>query len=355
MECVASTPESAPAARLGGLDALRGIAACVVAFGFHAQFMFVEGAIPKDMGGSVGQWLRAFGWTAVDLFFVLSGFVFAHVYIGRSGSQQISLGEFAIARIARLYPLHLATLLLCALAFAGNASIGIGAFAAHLVMAQALVMPTGHTFNGPSWSLSVEAICYCIFAAGLWGRRDRLLPVTAIAIAVGLAGTQFYTSDEGLNAPGAISRGLLGFFIGQALWRGHRLLARVPSSALAILALLGLIVDPAPFAVVLPLSLLTWPALVLLATRLPLMEARPLIWLGDRSYAIYLLHMPIIDMVYLLTRGGLIGSFVTVVAAHVALILVTLLLADISYRRFELPLRHKVRAAFTRRPDLLRA
>ncbi|MBS0476472.1 MAG: acyltransferase [Proteobacteria bacterium] len=330
--------------RLAGLDALRGIAACVVAFGYHAQYLFAPETFAPGWGGAIGAWLRTLGWTAVDLFFVLSGYVFAHVYLrGTDLETTRGQGAFWIARIARLYPLHLIMLLACAGLFRADSANSSFAFAAHLLMAQALVAPVGHTFDGPTWSLSVEMLCYTVFAFAAAGGWRVLRGVTLAAIGLGFAGILTFGASPQLATASVIARGLFGFFIGQLLWRGRAHHARAPTLALAAALAAGLWLSTAARAgPVLPLTLLAWPALLLLGLRLPLLSAKPLTWLGDRSYAIYLLHIPMIDFVAFST-GGVRGGDMAIVAAHIGFAACTLAAADLTYRRFELPARKWVR------------
>src|SRR3569832_1585964 len=51
------------------------------------------------------------GYLGVELFFVLSGFILCHVYLQGAGEGRFKYGSFLWARLARVYPLHLATLL----------------------------------------------------------------------------------------------------------------------------------------------------------------------------------------------------------------------------------------------------
>src|SRR5437868_4606230 len=103
--------------RLTSLDALRGIAALAVVV-WHWQHFFAIG------GGWQRGWTRDMqpffavlkplylqGWAAVDLFFVLSGFVFFWLYGDTVRTREIGTGRFAWLRASRLYPLHLAMLL----------------------------------------------------------------------------------------------------------------------------------------------------------------------------------------------------------------------------------------------------
>ncbi|SLJ86455.1 acyltransferase family protein [Novosphingobium mathurense] len=91
--------------RLTRLDGLRGLAACGVAFLYHTQQLF-----PAGMHGDeprLYHWIYDWGWTLVDLFFLISGYIFAHVCLGQNageGSEPLTRGrlaDFAVARFAR--------------------------------------------------------------------------------------------------------------------------------------------------------------------------------------------------------------------------------------------------------------
>ncbi|HKU54954.1 MAG TPA: acyltransferase family protein, partial [Rhizomicrobium sp.] len=79
------------------LDALRGVGAIAVMAG-HAGIV-------------LNAYMPPFMYLAVDMFFVLSGFVLAHAYDGKFAGG-LSVGAFLKARIARLYPIYLIGLVL---------------------------------------------------------------------------------------------------------------------------------------------------------------------------------------------------------------------------------------------------
>src|SRR4029077_5875685 len=98
---------SGSAQQLASLTPLRGIAALwAVLFHFCWYFPAIH---PERYTGAVYK-----GYLAVDLFFVLSGFVITHVY--REGFARRVTGrrywDFLKARVARVYPLHLTVLLI---------------------------------------------------------------------------------------------------------------------------------------------------------------------------------------------------------------------------------------------------
>ena len=79
------------------LDLVRGIAACAVLV-YHTDFMF-----------GLRHQLLPGGYLAVDLFFVLSGFVLSLNYQNAIASGEISFRKYLTVRLARLYPLFVAT------------------------------------------------------------------------------------------------------------------------------------------------------------------------------------------------------------------------------------------------------
>src|SRR5947209_1332724 len=162
------------AEQLASLTPLRGIAALwVVLFHFCWYFPAIH---PERYTGAVYK-----GYLAVDLFFVLSGFVITHVY--KEGfAQRVTAWryrDFLKARVARIYPLHIAVLLLfVATAIAERAATyalkgsvepiplmgerSLGGLLANLVMLHGL-WARELSWNDPSWSISLEFLAYLLF------------------------------------------------------------------------------------------------------------------------------------------------------------------------------------------------
>lgn len=341
---MADTLPSTVPGRLARLDGLRGLAAMVVVF-YHCRLMFAEGVFAS--AGPIVGWLHGWGWAFVDLFFLISGYIFAHVY-GQAGalSGGRALADFAVARFARLYPLHIVMLVVTAFLFAGKPGSDAAAFGAHLLMAQAFVRPFADTFDGPSWSLTIECLCYAVFAAAAFA-GPRVLAALTLAAVVWAAGTLALQGPPGGPWSGDLApRGILGFFMGQALWRGRAICARIPAALLLAGLVAGLILAAGPLSPLVPLDLLGWPAALLLALRLPVMGGRVMLWLGDRSYGIYLMHMPLLEFV---TKrfGPFEGGFAAVAALHLVVIAAVLVLADAALRRIEQPARRLIRAGWS--------
>ncbi|MDP2259354.1 MAG: acyltransferase [Caulobacter sp.] len=117
------------------------------------------------------------GYLGVELFFTLSGFILCHVYLSAFGEGRFRYGDFLWNRLARVYPLHLATLL-------GMIALGVGAGAAgfavdagilsweslpaNVLLLQAWGLAPQAAFNHPSWSISAEWFAYLTFPISAW-------------------------------------------------------------------------------------------------------------------------------------------------------------------------------------------
>ena len=149
------------------LTALRFAAAAWVV-SFHYWPVLAGAAIPM---------LVQKGYLGVEMFFVLSGFILCHVYLRGFGDGTFRYGAFLWARVARVYPLHLAVLLgVAALAVvAGAAGLAVDSnladwrsFPANLLLLQAWGLAPEAAFNHPSWSVSAEWFAYLSFPAFAW-------------------------------------------------------------------------------------------------------------------------------------------------------------------------------------------
>ncbi|MEI9906388.1 MAG: acyltransferase [Asticcacaulis sp.] len=147
-----------------------------------------------ELNASVSFGLVDKGYLGVDLFFILSGFILSYVYLEGFGGKTFDYGEFVNHRLARVYPLHIATLAFTLLLIAAAAVKGMqldenasnwAALPAHLLLVQAWGLAPTASFNHPSWSISAEWFAYLSFpvtAALAWRLRNR--PVLAVGLAV---------------------------------------------------------------------------------------------------------------------------------------------------------------------------
>jgi peptidoglycan/LPS O-acetylase OafA/YrhL len=281
--------------RIPGLDALRGLAALLV-LAFHARGL----ALPSEVLGH--------GYLAVDLFFVISGFVLARAY--DAGLAAGKGADFMRKRVKRLYPMALLGLLLGAAIWLASGKDTASTLL--LTVLGLLFVPfTGgrdvFPLNGPQWSLMWELVAnlaYALVAPWLTTRRLVLLVMAggvahaALVMTQGTGSLGPYGHTWWTGAP----RVVFGFFAGVLLARlaaEGRL--KVPAAPIvAILAVVVLVLSPpvpeagrAVFDLV--AALVVFPLLVASAARAEVGRSRPVLdGLAGISYALYALHIPIV-------------------------------------------------------------
>lgn len=217
------------------LTGIRGLAACLVML-YHVG--------SAQYGGSLG----ANGYLAVDLFFILSGFVMALTYARNFETAPLApaLGNFLLKRVARIYPLYIfMTVFMALLDFAGRAEPA-HEFPYHVVMANGVMMQAwaiGQSLDTVSWSISTEYAAYLLFPLlvmlPLRGKASVQILVAALCVAlVGMISllptealhTSIYgglkrhgpldVSDGG--TPWPLLRCLAEFLLGMLVWRATR-------------------------------------------------------------------------------------------------------------------------------------
>jgi peptidoglycan/LPS O-acetylase OafA/YrhL len=273
--------------RIRDLDALRGLAAlAVVLFHFTTRYQAVYGHRTEP-------WLSVpWGHYGVQLFFGISGFV-----IFMTLDRTRSLSDFAVSRASRLFPAYWTAILITTLVvtFAGMKEFVRTPLeiAINTTMLQTFV--NVRPVDGVYWTLSVELAFYCIMAA-LW--KLRLLPrIEPVLFAwMGLEWIWAFSPKLIGFEPSWLLGALLiqdyipFFAIGIAAYRmkcepGRR------GWAWAVMAAALLTVAVCDGWAHLIVALISTAALTAIALRgVPLLGARPLVWLGAISYSLYLLH-----------------------------------------------------------------
>ena len=273
------------------------------------------------------QWDPALGFSpiiersrlAVDAFFMLSGFILAHVYGPSFATGAFSYRRFIVARLARLYPLHLAVLAgVLVMVLSANA-VGVrydpstytteGFFKTLFLVQAWFPSEIGFNWSGPSWSLSAEWFAYLLFPAyALLAVRMQQRPWLLLALGVVsyVAIDAAYGSIFGKVLPRAeddmgILRIAPAFLIGMALyalghrWRWSRPVA-VSAALFTTLILLGAMQLSLDDRIIVALAapvILTWSLLARADCEGPL-AAPALVFAGEASFALYLVHMPVI-------------------------------------------------------------
>lgn len=354
--------------RLSPLDGLRGIAALLVVV-FHFRHFGPWFGLPWSESS---EFLHK-GYLWVDLFFVLSGFVLAHVYargFRRGPPRWDQVRAFWWARFTRVYPLHLAALLL----LIGLVAVGLVQPLGHngrcydlwnLVASLGLVHVWGVTdglcWNVPSWSIAAEAAVYAMFPwlvpllMGMPRRWQRLVPVACIA---GLVALVVIVGKEGLNIHHTLgaARCLPSFILG--IWifhekdagtRWQRAVQTDTGCVLAGVAVILLMHHGAPdVLIVTAMALLVAGMAGNHGTPGRLLGAPLFVWLGAISYAIYMLHWPLLLVMASLLELWLPGQeepFSRPLKAMLYAIYFSVLLAvsTATYHFLEVPARRRLR------------
>lgn len=213
------------------LDGLRGLAALAVVTFHCAEFTGVQ--------------LFYSSYLAVDLFFLMSGFVIAHAYDPRLSSG-MSARAFMLARLIRLYPLYALGTAISVLGIAAGLLVHAKLLwtwqsLAEIGFPAAFMLPGPpalgkrdwlYTLNVPAWSLLFELLINFVFAIGFVALRGRalwgIIGVAALSV-VGLAvlGVSFVGGSKWSDAWVGVIRVSFSFFFGVAMYRLH-LQGRLP-------------------------------------------------------------------------------------------------------------------------------
>jgi peptidoglycan/LPS O-acetylase OafA/YrhL len=142
----------------------------------------------------------------VELFFVLSGFILCHVYLTSVREGRFGYFSFLWARLARVYPLHVATVAAVGLMAGAGVIAGLKVDAnilswpslpANLLMVQAWGFAPTAGWNHPSWSISAEWFAYLTFPLTAWAALQlRARPALAMAGALGLLALSYLVFER---------------------------------------------------------------------------------------------------------------------------------------------------------------
>ncbi|MDO1559245.1 acyltransferase [Brevundimonas sp. 2R-24] len=310
------------------------------------------------------------GYLGVELFFVLSGFILCHVYLNAFGEGRFRWKSFIWARIARVYPLHLATLIGVGLLGAGALMAGFNIDAnildwaslpANLLMVHAWGLAPQAAWNHPSWSISAEWFAYLtfpVFAFAAWRLRERPGLALSLSAAALMALYAVFEALAGFSLTQAtIFWGALRivpcFALGCATWLAWRAggLSRPLLSALACLV-----------AILISASAQVWDGFIVLAfaglilslagltNRGGWLESRPAVWLGEASYALYMVCVPW-KLLAVNAAGRLTGSEQLPLAVWLAVVLMLIPISGLAHHLIERPAREWLRR---REPSSLR-
>jgi peptidoglycan/LPS O-acetylase OafA/YrhL len=274
------------------------------------------------------------GFISVSYFILLSGFVLAYNYAERARNGQLDRTRFWEARFTRIYPIYLLSLILSIGELKGEyASHTHGMFWTGVVLTPLLLqgwIPSISTFmNTPAWTMSAEAFFYVIFPwLAKWKKPVRMAPHLAQMSAVWVVGLipgalYMYFHPDGITWPDRWSYGvwlwalkytpyahLASFVFGVMLASLDQMIDRANPIRLwlglfgfgAIFGILSL--GPlVPYAIIHDGLLMPLFGCIILglAGKNPLasvLSVKPLVFVGEASYCLYLLHFNLWHIVH---------------------------------------------------------
>jgi peptidoglycan/LPS O-acetylase OafA/YrhL len=339
------------------IDLLRGLASIIILIVHYKHFYMgpdfirpditIDGLYFYDAYSPIMQ----YGANAVQLFWVISGFVFIHVY---GGSLKVSGKKYLWHRFTRLYPLHFVTLIIIALAqymtfsefnqFSIYHNNNLQQFILHLGFASEWFGGGAKSFNGPVWSVSVEVFSYLLF---LFLISKSLLSLRNLAVFCVLFGVFHMLIDN------MVTLCMYYFFVGcfaNAVFQQAQ--KHFSQEVIFIISAIGLfltiLVLFLPFNM--PAMLPYAAAFSFLITGLVSLEymgkmkgVSRLKWIGNTSYGNYLWHSPLqVIFIYMCGVGLIDINIVSSAEFLPAYIVAVTLISIVSYHTIERPAQRRL-------------
>jgi peptidoglycan/LPS O-acetylase OafA/YrhL len=312
------------------------------------------------------------GSDAIDIFFVLSGFVITYVYRARfaDGLRMSELRRYFAARLGRIYPVHVAIIGAMAVGYSfdvlpwDNIPFDWAGLTVNLLMVQCWGFYPDLVWNRPSWTVSAEWFVYVLFPlfvvvfGSIRRARHLLLAIAAISVFYYLARWEIGGFTRGNLGPGSLMRATYGFLFGLFLhglfrrrflahwnWDLVALAAIVILVAVTVLAVNGYAF---PLSIYVPICLLVYSLTYARGFAARIFDNRVAVYLGEISYSIYLVHFPVLRA--LTYEFGPRGAEIAAEAGQPLLWLLTLAMvgiviavATVFYYLIELPCRNYVK------------
>jgi peptidoglycan/LPS O-acetylase OafA/YrhL len=257
----------------------------------------------------------------VDFFFILSGFILAYVYGGNflNFGFRVTLKKFALARFARIWPLHATVLLMIvglgmakwalvslygieasSSAFYGRTPEG---FLANIFLIH--VLNPAWAWNPPSWSISTEMFAYLMFPLlYLWRVKQGQYVVVLATVFLGLywmAGA--FPSDLQFSGVRLLFNGIIEFVLGVCAFQFRGLLSQLTRGQAGALQLLFLSCSIVMIEVDAPMIFVAASFALLITACFEdhgvvaeIFKSKPIHFLGRISFSIYMTHWLVIQI-----------------------------------------------------------
>ena len=301
-----------------------------------------------------------YGSVGVKVFWCISGVVFFYVYLEKILNKEISFTKFSIARFSRLYPLHFLTLIIILFLqiiyeyYYGSYFIYIydlKHFFLNIFFINAWGIEDQFSFNGPSWSVSVEIMIYIIFFISFFYFKIYLSFFISIILFL-----LFYFISL---ADGNAAYALFYFFFGGLLTITKYFPEKIISNKKIqkyLFNILGIFLSISIFFVLknnflyekffIHIFVVSLVYFFILINRI--FEHNREIWIffGNLTYSSYLIHFPLQILLMILFKIFEIDLGIQSKSLFLFFILATLLLSVFIYKKYEMPLQQHIRSNY---------
>ncbi len=367
LKCLVSRSRPVPSQTIYIFELLRFVACVGVILWHYQHFITYRGGqyVPNAMPfASVFGWFYQNGHKGVQIFWCLSGIIFAHVYQLGIANRQVTTVQFIWKRITRLYPLHILTLLLVAISCVVYRNVtslhnfiyqfnDVKHFFLNLIFANYWGFQSGFSFNGPVWSVSIELIAYAIFF--IIALLVRLLPTklhcsTTFLLVWIICLVLIYRSTSGSNNLIPVCVAL--FMTGAIIYTAWTVLPDLVVFVLICYLVADFFIFDSLHKLLLPIQLpFSSLTIALLLTALACSKYLELSRsfksiakrLGSLTYAMYMIHFPIQLVMVTFSEAVFHINFFS----HLVFIMfftVVFILGIICHDKFEAPVQHRLRA-----------
>lgn len=356
--------------RIESLTSIRFLAAMMVVFSHLGFLATSESPVLRSLYENVFYE----GYIGVTFFFILSGFILSFSYTSRIRNNEITLSDYIISRFARIYPLHILTLLFALplvfyAVYKNNDSLLT--LIPNIFLVQSFI-PSGEYFfsgNAPSWSLSNEMFFYLLFPFLLF-RNNLFLVISSLAIVL----FQITVSQLGLSAGKQhyliyifpVTR-LLDFMVGILLFRIY---CHFKSKGISInpdafqvfsilLLILAIVMKQNVLQAyrydlyyILPMSFLIFSFAYSEGKISSFLSTKIFILLGEASFSLYLIHQLVIK--YISAANSFVFGFNGVawdLIFSLLVIIISIVLSLIIYRFYEMTATRHFRKFLLKKKD----
>ena len=304
------------------IDTLTGLRAYAALWALSRHFFFgpdydVGIATRIDLG--IAFPFAVMGSRAIDIFFVLSGFVIPYVYHKRfaQGVSLTELGRYYAVRLGRIYPVHLAIILIMAAGYGvgllpvGKVPLDWPGFVVNVALVQCWGFYDALVWNRPAWTVSAEWFVYLLFPL-FFVVFTRIRRVRPLLIAIAVLSLTYYAARWGVGdfprgnlGLGSLMRASFGFLLGLLMHNLYRegFLEDINWDAVCMVAIATLLILPTisvagyDFEIIyhLPICVLVYSLTHARGYAARIFDNRPITYLGEISYSFYLVHFPLLN------------------------------------------------------------